>query len=317
MCARSTVLFIAGPTGVGKSALAERIASQVPAEIINMDVGQFYTPLTIGTAKPDWRHSPIPHHLFDVVDTPINISVVEYREKVETLIKDIQARDKLPIFVGGSGFYLKSLFFPIAHAVAQQERTDVNGGDLWQLLASIDPARAAKIHQNDTYRLKRAIAIAEHTGSKPSSFAMPYKPLVNTYALLWVTRDREDLYRRINDRVTTMLAEGWLDEVRALKGTAWEDFLKEKKLIGYNELLQYLRDEDAQSLDDVAAVIAQRTRNYAKRQETFWRMLAKMLQKHLPDEHNGSSTPAMIAELNLTLLDLDLYIKQLLEHLQQ
>ena len=235
------VLFIAGPTGVGKSALAERIAALMPADIINMDVGQFYAPLTIGTAKPDWQHSSIPHHLFDMVHEPVNISVVEYRLQIETLIKEIHAKNRLPIIVGGSLFYLKSLFFPIAHDVARDGDILFDEDQLWSTLAAYDPKRAATIHPNDTYRLKRALAIAQKTGQKPSAYTMPYKPVVPVYTLLWVSREREDMYQRINDRVQEMINEGWLDEVRALKETAWENFLMSKKLLGITNCCCTLR----------------------------------------------------------------------------
>src|SRR5271156_1977599 len=103
------MLIVYGPTGVGKTDLALAIAKRIPAEIINMDVGQFYTPLSIGTAKPDWKQSPIPHHLFDIINNPINYTVNDYRTVLYTTVKEILARGNLPILVGGSGFYLHSL----------------------------------------------------------------------------------------------------------------------------------------------------------------------------------------------------------------
>ena len=108
----SFILVISGPTAVGKSNLAERLAAMFPAELIIGDMGQCYTPFTIGTAKPDWRNSPIPHHLFDILDEPRNITVVEYYHKVQQTLTDIWQRNRLPIIVGGSSFYLASLFFP-------------------------------------------------------------------------------------------------------------------------------------------------------------------------------------------------------------
>src|SRR3990172_4748508 len=106
---RPFMLIIYGPTGVGKTDMALAIAERMPSEIVNMDVGQFYTPLSIGTAKPAWRSSPVPHHLFDILDTPKNITVVEYRTLLLKKINEIRDRGNLPIVVGGSGFYLYSL----------------------------------------------------------------------------------------------------------------------------------------------------------------------------------------------------------------
>ncbi len=109
----SPILIIYGPTGVGKTDIALAIASRIPAEIINMDVGQFYTPFSIGTAKPDWKNETAVHHLFDSIDTPRNYTVVEYRNVVQEKIKEITARGNIPILVGGSAFYLYTLLFPI------------------------------------------------------------------------------------------------------------------------------------------------------------------------------------------------------------
>src|SRR5579863_9779399 len=109
---RPFMLIVYGPTGVGKTDVALAIAQHIPAEIINMDMGQFYTPLSIGTAKPDWKNSPIPHHLFDIIDTPINYTVAEYRTMLYKTVQEVIGRGNLPILVGGSGFYLHSLLFP-------------------------------------------------------------------------------------------------------------------------------------------------------------------------------------------------------------
>lgn len=316
MQSNNHIIIIAGPTGIGKSALAERIAARIPADIINMDVGQFYTPFTIGTAKPLWQKSPIPHHFFDILDEPINMSVVEYRERLLALLPDIWARGRMPILVGGSAFYLKSLLFPITHQLTdiKDPGDDQAAENLWQKLAAIDPIRAAAIHQNDRYRLQRALAIAAATGQQPSSYDPAYNPPAS-YTLTWLTRERDDLYARINARVLSMMESGWLDEVRALKGTAWEMFLHAKKLIGYNELLAYCAHEEEQSLDVVIDTIQLQTRKYAKRQEVFWRMLHKELERQHKNVDSKHDFSADIQALNLTFLDLDLYIKQLLERL--
>src|SRR5204862_4915580 len=108
---QSFIVIIYGPTGVGKTDVALTLAHHFPSEIINMDVGQFYVPLSIGTAKPDWKKESTPHHLFDIIDSQSNYTVTEYRNKVQTTIKDIINRGNLPILVGGSGFYLHTLLF--------------------------------------------------------------------------------------------------------------------------------------------------------------------------------------------------------------
>src|SRR5579864_2817558 len=142
------ILILYGPTGVGKTDVALTLAQEIPAEIINMDVGQFYTPLSIGSAKPDWRNSPIPHHLFDILDEPRNYTVQEYYDEVHRIIKEVIKRGNLPILVGGSGFYLRSLFFP---PQAQKQSVHIDSlypsdTNFWQTLHAIDPERASRIN---------------------------------------------------------------------------------------------------------------------------------------------------------------------------
>ena len=106
------VFIVYGPTGVGKTSLVDDLAKEVSLEIINGDVGQFYKPFTIGTAKPDWKNYQTPHHLFDIIDQPKSITVAEYRKLICQKVDEVSSRGNLPVIVGGSGFYLKSLFYP-------------------------------------------------------------------------------------------------------------------------------------------------------------------------------------------------------------
>lgn len=279
-----------------------------------MDMGQLYTPLSIGTAKPDWRHEKVPHHLFDAIDEPRNCTVIEYRERLLPILQDIWSRGKLPILVGGSGFYLKSLFFPLQMESADEHPsfTQKSTEQLWHDLYAIDPHRAQKIHINDAYRIKRALTIWYATGKKPSLITADFEPPCDNFIVLFLTRDRAELYRRIDERVTVMMQQGWLDEVRSLQGTEWEDFLKVKKIIGYDELLDYLAqgEQSSEQLARTRMLIQQRTRHYAKRQNTFWHMLQKQLQAAL-DRSDGRYQHSVIREINLTLFDVDLYLKQL------
>ncbi len=309
-----TMVILYGPTAVGKSDFAEKLAQHIPAEIINMDVGQLYTPLSIGTAKPAWRQSAIKHHLFDVLDTPSNYSVTEYRQQVVALLQDIFNRGNIPILVGGSGFYLKSLLFPIT-APASQHLVPAHGTAVWQQLYAVDPERARALDPHDVVRIARALEIWQLTGKKPSSFTAHYMPPA-PYCLLFLTRDRQELYARINSRVQLMMQEGWLHEVEHVRGTPWEPFLKHKKLIGYDELLSFLAGQQtADERASVIATIAQRTRHYAKRQHTFWRMLEKQLLLAIEQDEANTFPKPIITSVNLTLLDIDLYIKHLSKQL--
>lgn len=269
-------LVITGPTGVGKSDIALKIAEQIPAEIINGDMGQCYQPFTIGTAKPDWQHNPIPHHLFDIFSEPTQFSVMQYRERILKLLPEIWGRSKLPIIVGGSGFYINSLFFPVAEVQGKKVVDIQTSEHLWEQLYAIDPERAARIHKNDTYRIKRALALWQHTGQKPSTLLQPFSP-PSSFSCIFISRDKEELYARINDRVVQMITNGWIDEVKRIKNTEWEQFLKTKKLIGYERILNFL-DDNINSEQQLIEQIQRKTRNYAKRQMTFFRMLEKKLK---------------------------------------
>jgi tRNA dimethylallyltransferase len=220
-------LILYGPTGVGKTDVALSIASLMPSEIINMDVGQFYKPLTVGTAKPDWKHEATPHHLFDIIDNTNNYTVVEYRKQVQFLLNGIRSRGNLPIIVGGSAFYLYSLLFPpITQMISLS--SEHNCEDSWQQLHAIDPQRAQKIDKKDTYRIARALDIWNKTGTVPTSFVPAYSPFAD-FILLYIIRDTQDLNKRIYDRVESMLEQGWIEETELLMNTVWHDFIKRKK----------------------------------------------------------------------------------------
>lgn len=304
------MIIIYGPTGCGKTDFSLALAEKMRGEIINMDSGSFYTPLTIGTAKPDWKKHPVPHHLFDTINQPVNFTVAQYRAQVQILIGQIYDRGNIPILVGGSGFYLKSLFFPPQASPADDAHFHDDGSQstevLWHQLAAIDAVRAAQIDQHDRYRIVRALDIWHATGMLPSSFKPLYQPVAPA-TIFHLTRDRTQLYERINERVLNMMDQGWIDEVRALENTPWHAFLKEKKIIGYDDILNYLGgQQDEKAYRQLIATIATKCRHYAKRQETFWRMLEK--------EFAQIEEPRrpLIRTINLTLIDLELYIKQLL-----
>ncbi|MEX0940651.1 MAG: tRNA (adenosine(37)-N6)-dimethylallyltransferase MiaA [Candidatus Babeliales bacterium] len=284
------ILVIYGPTGVGKSDFALKLARLMNGEIINADVGQFYTPLSIGTAKPAWQSSDVPHYLFDIIDKPRNITVTEYRSLVHGLILKIWDRNALPIIVGGSTFYINSLFFPPQSEALENKNMSsfdqYSDKQLWEMLKKIDPQRASEIHPHDTYRIKRALTIWEQTNIKPSEYKPQYEPLA-PYFLLFLNRERFELYNRINERVKQMIQVGWIEEVAALEGTEWESFLQHKKIIGYDDILYYLAQKNNHaSINTLIATIAQKTRNYAKRQITFWQMLKRKLTPLAKQEYN-------------------------------
>jgi tRNA dimethylallyltransferase len=276
------ILIITGSTAVGKTELALSCAAICNGEIINGDVGQMYVPCTIGTAKPDWRSLPIAHHLFDSIAQPRNMTVIEYRKQVSRLIDEIWSRNAIPIIVGGSTLYIASLFFPPhdLESVSEGHSLSIADDQLWSHLDTIDPERAAKLHPHDTYRLRRALDIWYTSGRKPSQYTPLYQPIA-PYHCIVVARDTADLYERITRRTKSMLDNGWIDEVQRLCTTDWESFLKQKKLIGYDDIIDWLQynrtHETKRTVTDLAETIAIKTRQYAKRQNTFWRMLIRKL----------------------------------------
>lgn len=301
------IIVLYGPTAVGKTELSIKIAHQVKGEIINADLGQFYVPFTIGTAKPDWKSSPIQHHLFDILNKPVDFDVYQYRQQIHHSVLALFARNKVPIIVGGSGFYISSLFFLPGMRMFQSRDATLqkNALNLWEQLKKIDPVRAAQIHPHDIYRLKRALSIWYETGQLPSAQLPLYAPIA-PYILFILTRDRTELYERINQRVIQMFDEGWIQEVEKIKDTAWVPFIKRKKLIGYPEIIDYIMQKKNENfLQIVIDAIAQKTRNYAKRQEIFGRMLVKKLA---PYEDIGIGKTQVV---NLTLSGNDLYINHL------
>jgi len=313
-------IVVYGPTATGKSDFAVRLALQMPAEIINMDVAQFYAPLRVGTAKPDWQHAPVPHHLFDLLDQPENFTAVAYRTRVSSVIDDIWQRGKVPILVGGSGFYLRSLIFPPLEQSAVAETT---GGSSWQELHAIDPVRAQQIEKHDTYRIARALDIWRSTGQKPSSLAPTYDPLCSLF-IVHVTRERDELRERIAARATQMAAEGLVDEAASLLDTPWQKFVSRKGFIGYRELFSYLQAERTPaSLRQAMDKLVTQTRRYAKRQETFWRSLQQLLAPRVRQPNGSlplqdSGQPWLrTCSLNLTTFDQEQYIERLLKQVSQ
>lgn len=292
---QKSIIFIYGPTAVGKSDYAVALANVAPIEIINCDVGQFYTPLSIGTAKPDWKQEEVPHHLFDILDEPQDYTVVEYKKVLMTTCAEIWNRGATPVVVGGSGFYIKSLFFTPSEEVGttvekQESYKDEPTEVLWQKLIEIDPKRVQTLHPHDRYRIERSLILASLNKSA-SSFQPEYQDLGVPFLLLCLSRERDELYQRINERTQKMITSGWIDEVVDLEKSLWSPFLKRKKLIGYDAILNVL--EHPESYETLAETIAQKTRQYAKKQMTFWRMLERSLTMN-------TSAPSMVKELPIS-----------------
>lgn len=307
------IIIITGSTATGKSSFAIDLAQKISGEIINADVGSFYKPLTIGTAKPNWKNELMWHHLFDILRQPVDYTVMQFRQDVQKLCSEIWQRGRVPIVVGGSAFYIRSLFYKqpeieVSQLYVQElEASLVPSQQLWNDLRSIDQQRAYRIDPHDRYRIIRALAIFQGTGKQPSYFQQTFDPLAS-FLFIECVAARDLLYDRIDKRVEEMIHAGWVNEVKKLQNTEWEPFLLRKKIIGYDDILKMVQKE--QDPVEVVAKIQQKTRNYAKRQITF----LKKLKKELLAEVFPANIVGKVEQIDLTLCDVGLYISQLLSN---
>ena len=297
---QTQVLMIGGPTATGKSALAVALAKQFDGEVINGDAYQIYQGMDIGTAKVTAaEQGGIPHHLLDIVPPNASFSAAEFQHRAEAAIADIARRGKLPIVVGGTGFYLNALRLglPLGTQAASPSRVRWQAALaahdeawLWHQLAAQDPAAAATSPAGNSRRVIRALEVSEQTGQLFSA-QPPSTPQYDTLVLA-LTTERATLYDRINTRVVAMLNAGLVAEVQAVLAQAPPPTAQALQAIGYKELLPYLAGE--QSLAAATALIQQHSRHYAKRQLTYFR---HQMPAHWLDLIADPKAPAQAAAL--------------------
>ena len=268
------VLFILGPTAVGKTDIAVQLAKKFNGEIISCDSVQVYKGLNIGSAKVKKEEMQnIPHHLIDILEPTENFSAFQFVSLMKEKIKEITDRKKLPIVVGGTSLYVKALILNYNFGGVgidenyrnQLEEIYEKEGvkKLFEILESLDKDLAKKVDKNNPLRVIRAIEIAKEKGEKLSSES---DIDVLIFALV---KDRGVLYEMINKRVDIMLENGLVEEVRKLKNMGLTKENQSMKAIGYKEVLDYLNNEI--SYEKMVEDIKKHSRNYAKRQLTFLR----------------------------------------------
>lgn len=275
------VIAIVGPTAVGKTEIALRLAERLGGEIINMDSIQIYQRLDIGSAKPSPEEiARVPHHCLDFVDPSLDFTVAEYKKHAEDAIDDITHRGKLPILAGGTGLYLHALMYDMDFNDAAQDDTFRKEMEALALregpqalhdsLAAIDPDSAVQIHPNNVRRVIRALEINKHTGSNKKS-VQTHLELNKNYdiILIGLNMNRHRLYARINLRVEQMLANGLMDEVGALRDSGLNETMNAMKGIGYKEVLAHL--DGKWDHETMVRMIKQNSRHYAKRQLTWFK----------------------------------------------
>lgn len=276
------VVAVGGPTASGKTALSVALARAFDGEIINADSMQIYKNLDVGTAKPSAEERQgIPHYLLDFLSPETPYSVADFTAAADPLIRDITARGKLPLVVGGTGLYITSLLSGMAFAPEKtdpairarlQARADTEGGAaLYAELQRIDPDYAAQVHPNNLPRVIRALELFEATGRRMSDQRREARPAEAPYhalCLCLTCRDRAVLYSRIDRRVDEMVENGVLDEARQVYDHR-DAYRTAAQAIGYKEFFPYF--EGTANLTECTERLKQATRNYAKRQLTWFR----------------------------------------------
>lgn len=277
----NTVILIVGPTGTGKTELSVRLAGLLGAEIISCDSMQIYKGMDIGTAKvTEEEMQGITHHMIDIVSPFDSYSVSEYCNAARDVAGKIFAKNKLVIMVGGTGLYADSFVRDIDFTEtgsSEEIRSELNalcekeGVDaVFDILKSIDPESAASIHKNNVKRVIRAIEYYRLTGETISEHnrKTKEKPSPYNYVYIGLTRDREELYERINKRVDIMMQKGLLAEVWTLYSMGCNEKMTSMQALGYKELIWYLRGKC--NLAEAVSVLKRDSRRYAKRQLTWF-----------------------------------------------
>lgn len=276
------LVVIVGPTAVGKTDTAIKVARKLNGEIVSADSMQVYRYMDIGTAKPAKEEMMgIKHHMIDVVDPDKEYSVADFQRMAKRCIEEIYSKGKLPIVVGGTGLYVNSLVcnLDFTETVSNPELRDMlkktareRGNDyLHRKLGEVDAETAARLHPNDVKRVIRALEVYYCTG-KPISYyhkkskegSIPYNPI-----MIGLRMNRKDLYKRINQRVDAMIEAGLVDEVRRLLEMGCTRDMTSMQGLGYKEIAGYLQGE--YSMDEAIEMIKRDTRRFAKRQFTWFR----------------------------------------------
>lgn len=289
------VVAVGGPTASGKTALSVALARAFDGEIINADSMQIYKNLDVGTAKPSAEERQgIPHYLLDFLSPETPYSVADFTAAADPLIRDITARGRLPLVVGGTGLYITSLLRGMAFAPEKtdpairarlQARADTEGGAaLYAELQRVDPDYAAQVHPNNLPRVIRALELFEATGRRMSDQRREARPAEAPYhalCLCLTCRDRAVLYSRIDRRVDEMVENGVLDEARQVYDHR-DAYRTAAQAIGYKEFFPYF--EGTANLTECTERLKQATRNYAKRQLTWFRRQNDAVWLYLDEE---------------------------------
>ncbi|WP_300385927.1 tRNA (adenosine(37)-N6)-dimethylallyltransferase MiaA [Clostridium sp.] len=279
---KDKILVLAGPTAVGKTDLSIKLAKSLNGEIISVDSMQIYKYMDIGSAKVTKKEMKgIPHHMIDVVEPNEAFSVSDYKDLALDAIKDILKRGKLPILTGGTGLYINALTCDMSFTDAEQDKdyrdtlnklADEFGNEfIHEKLKTIDPISYDEIHFNNRKRVIRALEVYKLTNKPFSSFNAGEAIYDSDFDVKYYVLDmnRDMLYTRINKRVDIMIKKGLIEECIKLKDKGYNSSVQSMQGIGYKEILHYLEGDI--TLDTAVELIKKGSRNYAKRQLTWFR----------------------------------------------
>ncbi len=279
---KKPLVILTGPTYVGKTSLSIRLAHEIGGEIISADSMQVYRGMDIGTAKITAEEMDgIPHYLVDILDPDQPFNVVEFQRMAKEALSRIYSHGKIPILVGGTGFYIQALLYDIDFSEHPEEENyrrelaqlaEEKGKQyLHSMLEEVDPEYAASVHYHNVKKVIRALEYHKETGRKLSDHNREQQERISPYqfAYLVLNQDRGILYDRINQRVDQMMEQGLLQEVRQLSERGYTPDLVSMQGLGYKEFFEYF--DGNLPLEEVVDRIKMETRRFAKRQLTWFR----------------------------------------------
>lgn len=266
------LIIITGPTATGKTDFSIKLAREIGGEIISADSMQVYRGLDIGTDKISKEiREEIPHYLIDIREPEEPFSVADFVREADKAIAEIRKKDRYPIVVGGTGFYIRALLYglpdvPPGSEEIRKELKKLSNEEIYNLLLEVDRESAERIGKSDRKRLIRAYEVYKLTGEPLSSFKFSEKP---RYRFLgyFLYRNRPELYRRIEDRVDSQIERGLIDETRWLLQFGKD--ITAFQALGYKEMLEHI--EGRKSLEEAIRLLKRRTKQFAKRQFTWFR----------------------------------------------
>jgi tRNA dimethylallyltransferase len=280
------VICLVGPTASGKTELALALATRLGAEIVSADSRQVYRGLDLGTAKPTAaERARVPHHCLDMVDPEEPFDAARFRAAAAAAIADIHRRGRVPLVVGGTGLWVRTLLYGLCPApprapALRAALAPVPTADLHRRLAALDAAAAERIHPHDRVRVVRALEVALTSGRPLSAWQAAHRFAERPYAALVIglTRSRDELYARIEARARAMLADGFADEVRALLARGTPAEAPAWRTLGYREVRAWVRG--ACDAATALAAVTRATRRFAKRQRTWFRREPDVVWRH-------------------------------------